>query len=56
LTQADPDLESDTRKIAETQIMQAATNDGILDTARNNARSSMESLLRGLGFQQVTIR
>lgn len=56
LAPADPNLESDTRKAAETQILQAATNDGILDTARANARSSMESLLHGLGFTDVTVR
>jgi hypothetical protein len=56
LVQADPNLETDTRKTAENQILQAATSDGILDTARANARASMESLLRGLGFQQVTVR
>ena len=56
LTQADPNLESDTRTTAETQILQSATSDGILDTARTNARSNMESLLRGLGFTQVTVR
>ncbi len=56
LTQADPNLESDTRTTAENQILQAATTDGILDNARNNARASMESLLRGLGFTQVTVR
>ena len=56
LTQADPNLESDTRTTAETQILQSATADGILDTARNNARNDMESLLRGLGFTQVTVR
>jgi hypothetical protein len=54
--QADPNLESDTRTTAENQILQAATNDGILDTARTNARGSMESLLRGLGFTQVNVR
>ena len=56
LTQADPSLESDTRQTAENQILQAATNDGILDNARDNARGSMESLLRGLGFTSVTVR
>ncbi|SEC39140.1 DUF4230 domain-containing protein [Terriglobus roseus] len=56
LVQADPNLESDTRSTAETQILQAATADGILDTARSNARGSMESLLRGLGFETVTVR
>ena len=56
LVPVDPDLETDTRRTAETQIQDAATKDGILDTARGNARSSVESLLRGLGFQQVTVR
>lgn len=56
LTQADPNLESDTRKLAENQILQSATNDGILDTARANARLGMEGLLRGLGFTQVTVK
>jgi hypothetical protein len=55
LVQADPNLESDTRSTAETQILQSATADGILDTARSNARGSMESLLRGLGFESVTV-
>lgn len=55
LVQADPSLEMDTQKMAETQILQAASNDGILDTARANARLGMESLLRGLGFNQVTV-
>lgn len=56
LVQADPSLEMDTQKQAEQQILQAASNDGILDTARANARTGMESLLRGLGFDQVTVR
>ncbi|SDF51308.1 DUF4230 domain-containing protein [Terriglobus roseus] len=55
LVQADPSLEMNTQKMAETQILQAASNDGILDTARANARLGMESLLRGLGFNQVTV-
>lgn len=56
LVQADPNLEIDTQKLAETQILEAATKDGILDTARANARLGMESLLRGLGFTTVTVR
>jgi hypothetical protein len=56
LVQADPNLEIDTQKLAENQVLQAASKDGILDTARANARAGMESLLRGLGFQQVTVR
>ncbi len=53
---ADPNLETDTRKQAENQVLQAALSDGILDTARSNARASMESLLHGLGFESVTVR
>ena len=56
LVPTDPNLETDTRRTAETQIEQAAMGDGILDTARANARASMESLLRGLGFESVTVR
>ncbi|MEK6398974.1 MAG: DUF4230 domain-containing protein [Terriglobus sp.] len=56
LVQADPNLEIDTQKLAENQILQAASKDGILDTARANARTGMESLLRGLGFDQVTVK
>ena len=56
LVPVDPNLETDTRRTAETQVQAAATKDGILDTARGNARNSIESLLRGLGFQQATVR
>ena len=56
LVPVDPNLETDTRRAAETQVQDAATKDGILDTARGNARNSVESLLRGFGFQQVTVR
>ena len=56
LVPTDPNLESDTRRTAEAQILASATADGILDTARANARGSLESLLHGLGFEQVTVR
>lgn len=56
LVPTDPNLETETRRTAETQIQQAAMGDGILDTARANARSSIESLLHGLGFETVTVR
>jgi hypothetical protein len=56
LVPVDPNLETDTRRTAETQVQDAATKDGILDTARSNARSSVGSLLRGFGFEQVTVR
>lgn len=56
LVPADPNLETDTRRQAENQILQAALSDGILDTARANARGSIENLLHGLGFETVTVR
>lgn len=52
----DPNLETETRRTAESQILTSAQGDGILDTARSNGRASIESLLHGLGFQQVTVR
>lgn len=56
LAQQDTNLEGDTRKSAEDQILKAAIADGILDTARANARASITSLLTGLGFESVTVR
>lgn len=56
LVPSDPNLETQTRRTAEGQIVQSAQADGILDTARANGRSSVEALLHGLGFQQVTVR
>ncbi len=56
LVPTDPNLETETRRTAEAQILQSAQADGILDTARSNARASIESLLRGLGFEQVVVR
>lgn len=56
LTQADTNLEGETRQHAEQQIQNAAIADGILDTARANARAGITTLLTGLGFEQVTVR
>ena len=56
LVPTDPNLETETRRTAESQILQSAQQDGILDTARANGRASVESLLRGFGFEQVTVR
>ena len=56
LVPVDPNLETDTRRNAEMQVQDAATKDGVLDTARSNARNNVESLLRGFGFQQVMVR
>jgi len=49
-TRVDPNLESDVRREAERQVRQAALDNGILRTAAANARTTMQSFLRGLGF------
>ena len=53
---ADPNLESEVRLAAEQQITQAALDDGILDKARANARTSVTALLYGLGFRTVDVQ
>ena len=55
LVPVDQNLESDTRAKAEQQLQQAALSDGILDTARKNARATITTLLYGLGFSQVDV-
>jgi hypothetical protein len=52
----DPNLESDVRREAEHQVRQAALDAGILTTASANARTTLTTFLRGLGFAQVEIR
>ena len=53
LVPVDPDLETQVRQEAERQLQQAALLDGILKTANTNARTTLTSLLQGLGFEQV---
>ncbi len=55
-TSPDPNLESEVREEAERQLLQSATQDGILNTADQNARSTIKSLLNGFGFTEVTIQ
>src|ERR1700758_4144763 len=55
LVQADPDLESQVRQTAEQQFTEAALADGVLDKARQNARTSVTALLNGLGFRRVQV-
>ena len=54
----DPNLESEVREEAERQLQQAALQDldGILKVATDNAGSTVTGMLKGLGFQEVTIR
>ncbi len=52
----DPDLESEVRVEAERQLQQAALQDGILKTAKDNARTTISGMLQGFGFHEVDIR
>jgi hypothetical protein len=54
-TSPDPQLESEVRREAERQLTQAALDGGILKTAAANARTTLTSLLLGLGFETVNI-
>jgi hypothetical protein len=49
----DPNLETEVRQEAERQLQQAALQDGILRSADQNARNTVSSLLKGLGFTSV---
>ncbi|MFI5096809.1 MAG: DUF4230 domain-containing protein [Candidatus Acidiferrales bacterium] len=52
----DPNLETQVRQEAERQLQQAALQDGILKSADENARNSVQSILKGLGFDQIEFR
>jgi hypothetical protein len=56
LVPADPNLETQVRLAAEQQFTQAALADGVLDKARQNARTSVSALLNGLGFRHVDVQ
>jgi Protein of unknown function (DUF4230) len=56
LVPTDPDLESQVRQQAEQQIHDAALADGVLQSAQQNARTTLTSFLQGLGFTQVQFR
>jgi hypothetical protein len=52
---ADPNLESEVRAKAQQDLQQSALADGILDTARKNAGTTLTTMLLGLGFQQIQV-
>ena len=56
LVPADPNLESEVREKAEAGLRQSALDSGILTTAEGNARATLTTMLRSLGFQQITFR
>ncbi len=53
LVPVDPNLESEVRQQAEQDLEQSALADGILNTAQQNARSTLTSMLNALGFQKI---
>ena len=53
LVTADPNLESEVRQSAEKDIQEAATSDGILNVAAQNARSTLSTLAQPLGFDRI---
>jgi hypothetical protein len=56
LARRDELLETDARREAERAIEAAAASAGIADKAAAGAVKSVESLLRSLGFEQITVR
>jgi hypothetical protein len=56
LVPADPNLESEVRERAETDLRQSALDSGILTTAQGNARATLTTMLHSLGFQQIVFR
>ncbi len=48
-------LETEARKEAEKSIVEAAKQSGLLDRAQKNAQKTVESLVRSLGYEQITI-
>ncbi len=55
LVRVDPNLETQVRQEAERQLLEEAVLGGIMNTARQNARTTVTSLLLGLGFEKVEV-
>jgi hypothetical protein len=55
LVPVDPNLETEVRREAETQLREAALRDGILAAAEQNARATLTTLLQGFGFETITL-
>ncbi|MGD2104642.1 MAG: DUF4230 domain-containing protein, partial [Anaerolineae bacterium] len=49
------DLETEARRVAEEEILNAALEDGILDMAQKNAETYVRHLILTLGFENVNI-
>lgn len=55
LVPVDPNLETQVRQQAEGELLEEAARGGILATARQNARTTLTTLLLGLGFEKVEV-
>lgn len=53
LVPTDPNLESQVREDAERELRSSALADGILQKAQENARATMMSLIRSMGFEEI---
>ena len=53
LARADPELETQVRRVAEQEILAAAEESDILSTANYNGQTFMLNFLNGLGFENV---
>ena len=54
-TQGNPGLETEARRVAEQQILQAACEDGILTRAADEGKRSIENLVKAFGIDTVTV-
>ncbi|MDQ3931026.1 MAG: DUF4230 domain-containing protein [Chloroflexota bacterium] len=52
----DPNLETEMRRVAEREILEAALEDGILDKATENAHTVLRTLVTGLGYEDVRFK
>jgi uncharacterized protein DUF4230 len=55
LVPVDPNLETEIRQEAEGELLEEAVKGGILIKAHENARTTLTSLLLGLGFEKVEV-
>lgn len=55
LAQRKENLETEARKEAEKSIVEAAKQSGLMDRAKNNAKRTVESLVRSLGYSEVDV-
>jgi len=55
LTKGEPQLESETRRLADTILTQSALDKGILEQAEENASTAISSFLLGLGYSRVIV-